>query len=88
MYAPLQVAVKRGTRVRFHTSDDTVDPRSLPLDWGSYTNSQLCATPPGASGTYQLEVDHVLQPGTYFFGSPIKERCLAGHKTIFAVDDD
>ena len=81
--------MKRGTHVRFHSADDSA--RSEPgfvRELGSYANSQLCIMPPGSAGTYAKETDHALQPGTYFFSSPSKEKCLAGHTVIVAVDDE
>ena len=55
---------------------------------GSFTNSKLCNIPPGATNSYAVEVDHLLEPGTYFFSSPSRERCLGGRTLMIAIDDE
>lgn len=83
----MQTTLKRGTRVRFHEGDDSVKIGAV-RELGSYTNSKLCVIPPGATNSYAIEVDHHLQPGTYFFSSPSRERCLGGRSLIIAIDDE
>ena len=55
---------------------------------GSFTSSRLCITPPGATNSYAVEVEHILEPGTYFFVNPNKQSCLSGCRFIFSVDDE
>ena len=79
--------MSRGTRVRFHAADNTISGGQV-RELGSFTNCQLCVMPPGATGSYVLEVEHVLQPGTYFFSIDNKDECLAGRRMIVTVNED
>ena len=70
----------------FHAADPDV---SGPLrELGSYTNSQLCAIPPGDANAYELDVAHTLEPGDYYFTSNSVEKCEEGSRLMISVDEE
>nr|DAZ89886.1 TPA_exp: hemocyanin 1 [Littorina saxatilis] len=81
-----KVRVKRGTRVRFHSTLEGYVGQVKEL--GTYTNSQLCVIPPGLANSYELEMEHKLEPGDYFFTDFDRSGCLAGHRIMISVDQD
>lgn len=76
--------VKKGTRVKFVTSDLT-DPIE---DLGSYTTLQKCKIPPFSYNTYDYNTAIKLSPGNYFFVPKNQELCRAGRSIQITVEDE
>lgn len=85
----LQVTVRRGTKIRFHAADPSLQGRRI-RTFGSYTLFIKCEALPGDADALSLDVTYSLNPGEYYLAldGGLPGKCLEAGRTILVIDEE
>ncbi|PVD32038.1 hypothetical protein C0Q70_07464 [Pomacea canaliculata] len=86
---PPKVTVRRGTKIRFHAADPSLQGRRI-RTFGSYTLFIKCEALPGDADTLSLDVTYSLNPGEYYLAldGDLPGKCLEAGRTILVIDEE